>query len=355
MNAPLKSLQRQLRPARPFGIAPAMLLLPATAAAGWIGYSTFFIPKRLQLPHAVSGERREIDSAAGRLSYYTAAPESFAPGGEPPLLLIHSVNAAASAYEIRPLYEHYRTSRRVYALDLPGFGFSERSDREYTPRLMADAVKVMVEEIRRREGSQPIDALALSLGSEFLARAAAEKPEAFRSLALVSPTGFDSRGPRQGEPDSTRGNWLLYDALSFPVWGRAVFDLLNTRISARFFLEKAWGSKDIDNDLWEYCYLTSHQPGAEHAPFYFVGGFLFSNDITDVYQSLRMPVYMVHGVRGDFVDYSGARAFQAKPNWTIEAFQTGAFPQFERLDEVTRAYDSFLQRVSSGVAPAAAG
>ena len=47
----------------------------------------------------------------------------------PPLLLVHSVNAAASAAEVRPLHEHYRATRTVLSLDLPGYGFSDRSDR----------------------------------------------------------------------------------------------------------------------------------------------------------------------------------------------------------------------------------
>ena len=64
---------------------------------------------------------------------------------------------------MRPLYERYSKSRAVYALELPGFGFSDRSDRAYTPRLMTDAVLAMVAEIRQRHGGRPIDVLALSL------------------------------------------------------------------------------------------------------------------------------------------------------------------------------------------------
>ena len=72
-----------------------------------------------ELPAPVSGQRHEIGSPVGRLTYYSAGPEI--PGKFPPLLLIHSINAAGSAYEIKPLYEHYRRSRTVYALELPGF------------------------------------------------------------------------------------------------------------------------------------------------------------------------------------------------------------------------------------------
>jgi pimeloyl-ACP methyl ester carboxylesterase len=133
------------------------------------------------LPAPVSGQRHEIGSAVGRLTYYSAGPEI--PGKFPPLLLIHSINAAGSAYEIKPLYEHYRRSRTVYALELPGFGHSQRGAREYSVRMMTDAVLLAVREIQEVHGRDPFDALAVSLSCEFLARAVTETPLAFRSAA----------------------------------------------------------------------------------------------------------------------------------------------------------------------------
>jgi pimeloyl-ACP methyl ester carboxylesterase len=261
-----------------------------------------------------------------------------------PLLLLHSINAAGSVYEVRPLYEHYRASRIVYAPDLPGFGFSDRSDREYTPRLMTDAVHAMVEEIRRLHGPSPIDALALSLSCEFLARAAVESPGLFRSLALVSPTGFDRSAPRYGPPGSNRGIPLLKRAFTFPLWSEGFFDLLTTRRSIRFFLRKTWGSKDIDEGMLDYDCLTTRQPGARHAPFWFVSGFLFSNDVNRLYEALEMPVWMAHGERGDFVDYRYKHSVEGRPNWTFRVFPTGALPHFEVLDAFTRDYDAFVDR-----------
>ena len=189
---------------RSSGMLAKLVGVPLAAAAGWIGYSMLLIPHRTNLPPAVSGERRDLRSKAGRLSYYCAGPDN-----AEPLLLVHSVNAAGSAYEIRPLYEHYRVTRKVYALDLPGFGFSERTDRDYTPRLMTDAIHAVASEIARIHGEAPIDALALSLTAEFLARAATELPQGFRSIALVSPTGFDRNAPEQAPAGSTRARPAL--------------------------------------------------------------------------------------------------------------------------------------------------
>jgi pimeloyl-ACP methyl ester carboxylesterase len=291
----------------------------------------------LTLPHALSGERREIDSPAGRLSYYVD-------GVGPPLLLLHSINAAGSGYEVKPLYDHYRASRTVYALDLPGFGFSDRSDRDYTPRLMTDAVHAIAREINARHGSAAFDALALSLSSEFLSRAATEAQGGFRTLALVSPTGFNGKKPRYGTPGSTRGNAALYRTFTFPLWRKGFFSLLTSKPSIRYFLKKTWGSPNIDEGLLEYDYLTTHQPGADNAPFYFVSGYLFSNDINRVYDELSLPVFMSHGVRGDFQDYGLKPTVDGKPNWTIRVFQTGALPHFEVLDAFVREYDAFLQK-----------
>lgn len=264
-------------------------------------------------------------------------------GEGPPLLLVHSVNAAASAAEVRPLHEHFRATRTVYAMDLPGFGASERSDRPYTPRLMTDAILAVVDEVRRRHGARPIDALAVSLACEFLARAAAERATAFRSLALVSPTGFSGDRRRRGAPGSTYFMRWLHRLLRGPGWGGALFRALTRPSVIRYFLRRTWGRREIDETLWAYDVVTARQPGAEHAPLYFLSGGLFSADIHDVYEAITVPTWMVHGVRGDFTDYRGAAIVGDRPGWEFREMSTGALPYFERPDEFIEAYEAFLR------------
>ena len=286
---------------------------------------------------ALAGERVEVDSPAGRLSMYVA-------GAGPPLLLIHSVNAVATAAEVRPLHDHYRSTRTVYSLDLPGFGFSERSDRVYSPRLMTDAIKAAAGRILERGGAAAIDALALSLSAEFLARAAAEIPHWFRSLALVSPTGFRGTKPRRAPPGTTRAVPGLLRILRGPrnAWGAALFRGLTRPKVIRYFLRRTWGSTRIDDVLWHYDIETAKVPGAQFAPLYFLSGALFSADILDVYERLSMPVWMCHGVRGDFTDYRLTSLLTGRTNWRFSVFQTGALPHFEVLPEFCRDYAGLL-------------
>src|SRR5688572_1334664 len=106
------------------------------AAAGWAAYSALFINHREELPPAIDAVRYTTATPlVGRLSFY--ADETAA---GTPLVLIHSINAAASAYEMRPIFEYYRGKRPVFALELPGFGFSEREDRGYTADVFVQAL-----------------------------------------------------------------------------------------------------------------------------------------------------------------------------------------------------------------------
>jgi pimeloyl-ACP methyl ester carboxylesterase len=293
-----------------------------------------------QLPPALAAERREMSGRAGRLSYYVA-------GEGPPLLLVHSINAAASAYEIRPIFEWAQSRHRVYAPDLPGFGFSDRSDRPYDFRLFVNAIEDMVDLIAREDGSGAIDALAVSLSAEFLARAASERPERFRTLTLVTPTGFSKvYGALSGLPGETREVPGLYRFFRFPVWSQGVYSLLVSRRSILFFLRRTFGSKNVDPGLVDYCYRTSHQPGAKNAPYAFVSGRLFSRDIRSVYEKLQHPIWMPHATRGDFRDFSGADWLKARPNWRVQPFDAGALMHFEREREFFTSFDEFLKQPS---------
>ena len=291
------------------------------------------------LPAAVSGERLHFDGgAAGPMCCYVA-------GSGPPLLLVHSVNASASAAEVRPLHEHYRATHTVFSVDLPGYGFSLRSDRNYTARLMTDALHAVAALVRARLGAAPFDALATSLACEFLARAAVEAPATFRSLALVSPTGFAGRRPRRGPPGSTRFVPWLYSALRGPNqrWGLSLFRGLTTPGVIRYFLKRTWGSAAIDEALWRYDVITTRQPGAEFAPLHFLAASMFSADISTVYEQLTLPVWVSHGTRGDFTDYRGLYIVDLRPNWSVDIFQAGALPFFEVPELFNAAFDRFLQ------------
>ncbi len=309
----------------------------------WIGYSAVLINHQVPLPPAINAPRSTFTSdTAGELSYYADTSHA----GRP-LVLLHSINAGSSAYEVRPLFDQYRTQRPVYALDLPGFGFSARGEREYTPALYAAAIGDFI--ANEVPGSDGVDVVAMSLTSEFAARVALDRPALVRSLTLISPTGFSSeeRQNRTERAQRTGTSDRLYRAFTFPLWSQAFYDALVSRPSLLYFLERQFAGA-VDEGLIDYAFLSTHQPGAKNAPFYFVSGKLFTGTIrADVYAHLTQPVLVMYDIDPN-VTFDQLPQMLERPTWHgAQITPTRGLPHWEQLEQTAAALDRFWQDQSS--------
>ena len=311
-----------------YGAANVATPLLATAA-GWIAYSRLAIDHEVPLPPALAAEHEHFSSVAGKLGYYRDRSAS----GRP-LVLIHSINAAASAYEMRPLFEHFRGSRPVFALDLPGFGTSDRSDRDYAPTLYRDAI---IDFLTAKVGA-PADVIALSLGCEFTALAANLRPEAFHSLTLISPTGLSGEERGGNTPRARR----LHSAFSVSLWRQAFYDLLASRPSLKYFLRRSHAG-DVDPGLLNYAFLTSHQKDAVHAPLCFISGRLFTPAIAEsTYVRLSRPTLVIYD-QDAFISFDRLPEIMSRnEQWrAIRIVPTRGLPHWERLPETVAALEAF--------------
>jgi pimeloyl-ACP methyl ester carboxylesterase len=287
------------------------------------------------LPPAIEAPCHEFDSrSSGRVSYYV--DDTADTGEQHPLLLLHSINAAPSAREMRPLFDHYRGQRSVYAPDLPGFGRSERADREYSPGFYAD----FINEFRSEVIGRPVDIVAFSLSAEFAARAINERPGDVRSLALISPSGFSARRPPTG-PATDR----ILRAVRLPVFGDSVYSMLTSRMSIRYFLKQSFDG-EVPQALIDYAYATSHQPGAKYAPFRFLAMKLFSADAFDAYyRPLELPVLVIHD-KDPNISFERLEELLDRPNWErVLITPTRGLPHWERPKETIAALDRFWKTV----------
>lgn len=277
------------------------------------------------LPSAIGADTGAVAvHGVGTLGYYQDLT-----GDNPPVVLLHSVNAAASSYEMRPLFESLRGRRRVFALDLPGFGRSERGARAYTPELYADAIERFVVDVASPQG-QPVDLVALSLSSEFAARAALRSPSLFRSLTLLSPTGL---GPPRARFGPSRA--LLRGALGVAPLAAGIFRVLRTEGSIRYFLSKSFVGRP-DEGLVRYALQTAAAPGAQHAPVAFVRGDLFTTDAFGaLYSPLKVPTRVVYD-KDAYSTFERLDALtQINPAVTAHRLApTRGMPQFEHPSDV---------------------
>ncbi|SDX12131.1 alpha/beta fold hydrolase [Thiocapsa roseopersicina] len=287
----------------------------------------------IRLGEAVDAPRSQFTSADGwRIAYYADTSV----GGRP-LVLVHSINAAPSSFEVKPLFEHYRSQRPVYSLDLPGFGHSERRPAGYTPELFADVLKQFLEQVV----VQPADVVALSLSAEFAARAIGSKPRSVASMALIAPTGFSQRVP----PGPGFGR-IVHPILKTPGLSQALFDLVASKRSIRYYLGQSFVGEPTQ-EILDYAYATSHQPGARHAPLVFLSMQLFTPEATDrLYARLTdLPVLAIAD-RDPYIDFERLDDFVARhPNWSRQRLAPNmGLPQWERLPETVAALDAFWSK-----------
>lgn len=109
----------------------------------------------------------------------------FDSGGDgPPLVMVHGV--ASRAADAAPLYRALSRTHRVYALDLLGYGDSDRPrDSDYSVRTQAAVVRGFMDAL----GIAQADLIGVSMGGWVALTVAAEEPRRVRSLVLVSSAG----------------------------------------------------------------------------------------------------------------------------------------------------------------------
>jgi pimeloyl-ACP methyl ester carboxylesterase len=295
------------------------------------------LPQRPVLPPALDAERKEMRTHHGQLvSYY----QDKSVHGRP-LVLLHSVNACASAYEMKPLFEYFRGKRPVFALDLPGFGFSERDARDYKPELYVDEIAEVLARVKDKHDSP--DVVALSLSCEFAARIAVTRKDLIHTLAFISPTGFEKTGDGHGRAPLRRVTSRA-SAHSEHWWSPLLFGAIASHPSIHYFLGKSFVGA-VPPLLEEYAYQASHQRGAQHAPLAFLAGKLFTPGIYDTYAEVHRPVLALYD-RDGFTHLDRLQELvDASPMWESRRIApTLGMPHFERLADTVAELENFWQQ-----------
>ena len=251
-----------------------------------------------------------------------------------PLLFVHSINAAPSAIELKPLFQHFRSYRSVYAPDLPGFGRSTRHVGMMTASEFAKNISSIIDQM---SPSEPPDVIALSLGCEFVARAVVECGANVRSLTFISPTGFSRR-----QPPPLQAQKRLRRLFDFAGFGRGAFKLLRLERSVRCFYGMNF-SGSVPSELVAYALKTTRQPAAHEMPLQFLSMSLFTpNAVGLLYEKLDVPVLVLFDEDPN-VTFELFEQFEDSPTWQFKRIGPSlGMPQWEHPEKTVAAIESFF-------------
>jgi pimeloyl-ACP methyl ester carboxylesterase len=266
----------------------------------------------------------------GNVAVYQAGDPS-----NPPLVLLHGHNAAASAFEMRYPFSLLSGRYHVYAPDLLGYGLSDRPNIEYTPGLYLELIEDLLREVVQR----PATVVASSLSAAHAIEEAFRLPEWITSLVLFCPTGL-----RRLTTQSPQGS-AIESLFRTPLLGEALFNGLVSRPILRYYLEKQsyFDPNNVTDELIERYYNTAHAPGARYAPAAFVGGRLYW-DANEAWTRLEQPVLIIWGRDATFTPYSDAAVFLAtNPAAQVEEINNaGVLPHEEQPEQVANLITEWL-------------
>jgi len=279
------------------------------------------------LPPTLPGAMHDWTWRGWRVRYTTL-------GDGPPLVLIHSLHAAASSFEMDGIFEPLARHHTVYALDLLGFGKSQRPDTTYTGTLYAALIRSFLVDVV----GQPAVLVASSLGTAYALAVAAQRPDLVRALVLISPTGQTEAGIVR------RASGAL---LRLPLLGTAAFNALVSRPSIRRYLQRVYADQTlVDDALVDQHWTVSHQPNARYAPAAFIAGQL---DLPGERAGgrVRAPILAIRGDQPGFGPETTDAAI-AQTGGPVESHRVagaGQLPHQEAPDRVVELVETWLGQI----------
>lgn len=235
-----------------------------------------------ELDTVLTGEERRYPWKYGDM-FYTVKGAS----GAQPLLLIHDFSPGASSFEWRKNVDALAEQFRVYAIDLLGFGLSDRPSIEYTAETYSDLIGDFIKEMI----GKPTIVVAHGMSAAYVMHDAYRRPQLFERLILVSPPHSMLL---ETIPGPLGAAWKFL--LRLPVLGQFVYNMLTTRPVLRSYYEDRsyYNPGLVTDELVEYVYTSAHQSNARYPVASFLSSYL-DMDVHEAAARLSMPVMTLWG------------------------------------------------------------
>jgi pimeloyl-ACP methyl ester carboxylesterase len=253
-----------------------------------------------------------------------------------PILLLHGF--ATSSYTWRAIMPELAKAHRVIALDLRGFGASDKPlDDHYAIEDQAAAVAAFIEQ----ENLRDLTIIGHSFGGgvtlTLALKAGQERPPRVRNIVLVDTIAY-----RQPIP-------IFFKLLQVPVVGDAAMTLVPPEVQAGQGLRLAYYDREkiSAQDVAEYA-NTLYSPAAKHALTKTVERMMPDNidEIASRYKTIKAPTLIVWCEQDKVVPLLlGLRLHEEMRSSEFTLFtHCGHMPQEEKPEDTARAIQAFLGR-----------
>jgi len=261
-----------------------------------------------------------------RFASVTGARVRFVDEGQgPAVVLLHGFASSLETWEgVRPALAK---DHRVIALDLKGFGWTDRPEGDYSPRAQAELVFALMDQL----GVKSAAVVGHSWGASVALRMALLHPERVERLALYDAWVYEEQLP-------STFHWSRADGVGEALFGAFYAERSDEKMAQAFYDERY-----VTEQLVEDVERALDRPGTTAAALAAARGQRFE-EVQQHYREIQQPTLLLWG-REDRVSILevGERLSRDLPHSKLKVYpRCGHFPMIEAASASTRDLVKFL-------------
>jgi len=208
-----------------------------------------------------------------------------------PILLIHDTVSHSGAHEWNESIRLLSKTNTVYAIDLLGYGLSDKPNVTYNGYFYTVLIKDFIENII----GEPTTVIASGNSGNFVIMANAFSNSIIKNVILVSPKNI---GDIYESPSYL--NKALGIIINTPIIGTSVYNFLNSKIFLNT-MEKYYFDDSKNSKFIEASYFSAHHNGANSR--YSMASHFYSNffmcDTNIHLKSFKKNIHVIWGIDDD--------------------------------------------------------
>lgn len=205
------------------------------------------------------------------------------------LLLLHDLTIGSSIYEFNKIIDTLSTNHEVYAIDLLGYGLSDKPNITYTNYLYVQLVIDFIKSIIGKKANL----IATGDSTQIAVMTCHNDPEVINKMIFINPQSL-----YESNKIPSKQTKLLKILLETPVIGTFIYNLLTNKASTKktFYQDYFYNSVNIEEkDILSYL-EAAHLP--DHSSKYvfasYIGKYINTN-IVHALKELNHSMYIIGG------------------------------------------------------------
>lgn len=266
-----------------------------------------------------------------------------------PLLLIHGFGASIGHWQ-KNIHVLADAGYQVFALDLLGFGASDKAALNYTLELWQSQIK----DFWTEHINQPTVFVGNSIGALLALMLVTNHPEIASGGILINCAGGLNHRPGDLNPILGSVMQLFAKLVSSPITGKFIFNNIRRKSQIRRTLYQVYCDRQtVTEELVEMLYQPSCEPGAQK---------VFASVLTapagqsprELLTNLKHPLLVIWGEKDPWTPVAGAKIYQelaennADVNFQVIA-NAGHCPHDENPEAVNNTILQWLDNSSVNI------